>query len=127
MINITNHNFLDRKGDPVLKNNDGEQGVADMAYILSFVCNNYQPSQSLMLSIGEIRSLNRAVDVLEENIDDDGVIIEMEDEHFLIMKRVVLDLLPKMAMPVILRNAPQVEDFLEGLTPPSTFKKSHIG
>ena len=127
MINIVNHKFLDRKGNSVILINSGEQEETNMAYILSFLLNNYQPNQSLVLSIGEIRSLNGAIDLLEENIYDEGVVIEMEDEHFFILKKVILDLLPKINIPAILRNAPQISDFLDEITPQSGFKKSHLG
>ena len=125
MININNNYFLDRKENNIILNNEnGENFAPDMAYILSSIANSYQPSQNLVLSIGEIRSLNKAVDILEENINNSDAVMEMEDEHFLVIKRVILDLLPRINVPIVLRNSPQIEDFLEELTPQSTFKKS---
>ena len=124
MIYLKEQYLLDRKGNEVILVKDDEEFVPTMSYILSYIANGYTPSQTLTLSVGEIRHLNKALDAIEEYGGEVDKVIEIEDEHFTIIKRVVMDMLPRILIQPILRNSPQIEDFLEIIDTVNTKKGS---
>ena len=69
----------------------------------------YQPIQGLTLKMADIRRLNRAIDILEGDPDDDGY-FALEDEDFKVLKLVTITLAENSSLA---RSAPAVEDALD--------------
>ena len=124
MVYLKEQYLLDRKGNEVILQKDNEEFVPTMSYILAYIANGYSPSGSLTLSVGEIRHLNKALDVLEEKGGTIDEIMDVEDEHFMVLKKVIYDMLPRILIQPILRNSPQIEDFLEVIDTTSPQKSS---
>lgn len=87
-----------------------ERAVALISDVLLVVVNTYQPDRDFALTIAEIRKLNKAVEVLEQPPDEDDE-FRFEDDHFLVLKKVVLALAPR--LPLLARSSGVLEDLFE--------------
>lgn len=85
-----------------------KQEVAKVSNVLLTIANAYQPSQEFTLNIAEIRKLNKAVEVLEAAPFEDDNKFWFEDDHFAVLQKVVLSLVPR--IPNLARSAGEVED-----------------
>ena len=113
--------LLDRHNNKVVINlvDDMTQTSTPLEITLSWalfrILHSYMPSpHSLTLTTGEIRSLNKLLNILENSdnnikIDD---MISFEDEDFNILKKVTLALITTATLQPILMSAPQIEDIL---------------
>ena len=115
MIKFKQQYVLDRKGNYILLNNGNEEYPLRFIELLSLIARNYRPSEQHQLSIGDIRLLNKAIDVLDEKeyeIDDE---LEMTNDSFHILKDTVLNVLPSFIIPAIIQNAPEIEDMINAI------------
>lgn len=100
---------------------DADEGMkkheAGVGEFLKIVLNLYKPKTGKMLeTTGDLRSLNKAVDVLEGEAHDivgDDQFWAFEDDHWKILRRVVQWVVP---MVNFCRVAPDIEDLLDKAT-----------
>ena len=88
----------------------------NLSWVLARVCNSYTPSPELTLPISEIRSLQKILDILEDKKLKIGGKLEFEDEHYKVLKKVALHILPTVVYLPLLMAAPQIEDILNNPT-----------
>ena len=109
--------LLDRKGNILqvnIKNDDNSVTIvtATFFWAVKYVASSYLPSEQMTLTIGDIRSLNKAIDILEANQDSIDTEVQFENEYFEVLYRVVTTLLPLIYINIIIMNAPQIYDML---------------
>ena len=93
-----------------VKGNQAEKtSEATVSEVLHWLVSSYTPQIAGVLSLQELRKLNSAIDVLE-NEPANGC-YEIETSDFEVIKKVA----PKMAVYLSPRNAPVVEDILEAV------------
>ena len=113
--------MMDRKGKMItinVKDDEDSEPVPvtlTVRWILEKLATTYVPDHVLTLQIGELRNLYRALDVLENEVNI-GDNIELENECFESIKKVVTHLLPAVTILPILACAPQVDDILQAVT-----------
>lgn len=83
---------------------------ATLAGIVRYLLEAYQPRQSLTLDVGELRSVNKVLDVLEQE-DTDGY-YAIEDADMSVISKVVNKFAPGI-MVSHPRNIPAIVDALE--------------
>ena len=115
---ITEQYLLDRKGELLKINIRNENNTitsitATICWVLKYVINGYTPSENLTLSLGEIRSLNKILDTLDDYTDRIDQQMTFSEEHFEVLQKVTLTMLPYILLNPILMNAPQIVDILE--------------
>ena len=106
MKTIEEKEWLDYKGNTQFKDAEGKVN-AQVSDVLLAVANAYQPSDKLILNTAEMRKFNKAVDVLEQPPFADDNKFYFEDDHFAVLKKVVLELITRHFMA---RSAGEVED-----------------
>jgi len=116
MKHLKEQPFLDRKGNQVLIPTQDEAGnrtafEPSLRWVLGVTANSYIPTDKFSLSLKEIRSLNTAVDILDKELETDEY-MSFEDADFVILKKVILQLLPLISIGQLLMNAPIIEDIL---------------
>ena len=101
--------FLAITGEPFRISLDGTQAKeASLADVITLCVNSHQPQQGQVLSIGEYRTLNKALAVLEAGPDENGQ-FSLEDTDYAMMKKVL-----EWSAPIQLRrNSPHLLDALE--------------
>lgn len=108
--------FLDRKNNQIIipsrtQNNEVVNFEPTLKWTLASIANAYMPTTAFSLTIGEIRLLNNAIDVLEAT-NEENEYLAFEDEEFNVLKKVILHFLPSITVRQILMNAPKIEDLL---------------
>lgn len=103
--------FITIKGEP-LEVPKGEEN--DLVSVLRLCLISHQPTQDRELSVSDYRSVNKVMDVLE---DEEGKSAEdgwygFEDTDFKVLQKIVGWIAPL----VLQRNSPKIMDILEGAT-----------
>lgn len=123
--------FLDYKGNTRLAGDLDKANPDRPAWngeVIAFIADQYVPREGLTLNSGEIRKLNKAVEVLYsgitvlQNESEDGY-YTLEDEHYETLKEVVLQFV--IILPIWSRSTPQVEDIFDGATSQIPKEKEH--
>lgn len=109
MRTIKEREWLDYKGKTQFKDAEGKAN-AQVSDVLLAVANSYQPSQTLVLNTAEMRKFNKAVDVLEQPPFEEDNKFWFEDDHFAVLKKVVMELVTRH---VLARSAGEVEDLFK--------------
>ncbi len=109
MKTIEEREWLDYKGKTQFKDAEGQVN-AQVSDVLLTVANAYQPSDKLLLNTAEMRKFNKAVDVLEQPPFVDDNKFWFEDDHFAVLKKVVMELVTRHFMA---RSAGEVEDLFK--------------
>lgn len=89
---------------------DGSRALIEKAMVgqvLHFLLTTWQPRAGQVLMTGELRTLNKVIDILEAKPQEEGH-YRFEDGAFALLKRVV----DWQAPLVMVRNAPVLEDYL---------------
>ena len=106
---IKNGPFITCEGGSFGIETDGKIEKATNGRLISWLLSSYRhaPEKGLNLSVGELRSLNRTIDILGSTADVDGY--RLEEVDFQIAKHVAVT----MATILTPRNSPLVEDLFE--------------
>ena len=106
-VTVTGQSFAINgvKGDAEAKTD-----AASMGEVLHWLAASYNPQLGVQLNLPDLRKLNKAIDVLEA-APENGL-YAFEDADFNVLKKVA----PQIAVYLSPRNAPLVEDALNGAT-----------
>tara|TARA_Y100000310_G_C20686505_1_gene819362 strand:+ start:340 stop:705 length:366 start_codon:yes stop_codon:yes gene_type:complete len=110
MKHIVEGPFVDRKGDAIVIP-ASEPLTVTTGWLLRLLLDQYQPSQTLTLTLPELRKYSKLWDVLEADVSSCGCYV-FEDDDFAVLKKTVLNVVPTILLPQILRHAPELEDLL---------------
>ena len=104
--------FLNHRGQAQTMDDDTGRKAWN-GEILALIADKYKPQEGLLLeTVGEIRKLQRGINVLEEKPVDGFYILD--DEDYDLIKVVVLFMV--LRMPLLVMSAPSIEDIFEGVT-----------
>ena len=109
--------LLDRKGQLLQINiketeDSAKSFTVTLCWALKYILGGYVPSESMTLTLNDIRILNKILDTLEEHQDKIDETINFEDEHFEILMNVTEHILPLIMLNPILMNGPKIIDIL---------------
>ena len=107
MKTIDEREWLDYRGKTQFKDAEGSVN-AKVSDVLLVVANAYIPTSELTLIPAEMRKFNKAVEVLEAPPFEDDNKFWFEDDHFTILKKVVVTLASK--LPSFARSSGEIED-----------------
>lgn len=108
MKTITEREWTDFKGKTQFLDEE-ETKIAMVSDVLLVIGNTYKPSDQLILSVGEIRKFNHAMDTLEEDPVDGKY--HIEEDRFEVLEKVVNFL--TLHINVFARSAGGIEDLFK--------------
>jgi len=110
MKTIEEKEWRDYKGESKGKEEaDGPRAM--VSDVLLVVANAYVPTEGLILNTAEMRKFNKAVDVLEQPPFTDDDKFWFEDDHFEVLKKVVVYMAPRLL--TLARSSGEVEDLFK--------------
>jgi len=109
---IKEDTFYDRKNESIEVDIEGEKKVWTIGRMIYTLANSWVAGiKGLELNIGEIRKLQKCLDVLEDDLENETTeYFEFKEDEYETLKKVVLGI--AVQVPFFSKHSPQIEDIL---------------